>query len=227
MERLSKRPKPAKTVREIRTMGYEGERQRQVTNGWYARGEIDRVTGEWRPEPGLPSDIFVYLPMGAPYEREMYPAKGYRPLSIVPNKKAIALRPSTGEFRVDPPEFEELQAVLVMLKERAPEAQRAVMDEIAEIDEALADSGSLMKGEAPSLRIKRKKLAERLKKLDDPASFDPMGYYESFVRERLAVISAQMRPEELRHAELQREYGEWQEHLEKVEQLVAEPASTS
>lgn len=221
------RPKRAASIAQIRTMGYQGETQRQVTNGWYARGEKG-PDGEWRPVPGLPDEVFVLLPMGAPYEREMYPDKGFRPLSNVPNKKAIAGRNGRGnpEFAIDPPDIDELRDVMEMLRERIPDAKAILEEQLADIDEALEDSGALTKGEAPQLRQSRKKLQARLKRLDDPKEFQAEPFYRAFVKERQGVIRAQMDPAVVRQSDLEREYREWDSHLEELhEEAPAREAS--
>lgn len=206
-------------------MGYEGERQRQITNGWYMRGTRGKA-GEWSPEPGLPGDVLVYGPMGATYEREMYPDKGFLALSEVPNKKAVAGR--SPDFAILPPKLETLQAALAKLWDARELAKARTAEELEEVEAALGDPAGLMKGESAQLRKVQKALRARLVNLDDERLFDPGMIYRQMVAERQEVLKAQMSPEAARQAELEREHRGWEEELNRIDDGAAlARASTS
>lgn len=236
----SKRPTPAASVAAIRRMGYEGEKQRQITNGWWARGHED-AEGNWRPDLGDTDDVFVYLPMSAPHEREFFSdghecrvefADGgrhvgcrqkYIMLSDVPNKRAVAGRPSTGEFVIEPPEYDQLDEILELMRQQVPQSVAELQTTIAKNDEVLTDPGALMKGEAPQLREINRRLKKRIERLRDPETFNTLRIYTAMVKERMQVLKAQQKPDSARHAELQREYDEWQQHLDLLDRAAEEP----
>ncbi len=220
----SGRPKPAQSVAQIRRMGYEKEVQRQQTNGWWARGKWTETDAgrEWHPDLGLPSDVFVYLPMSAGHEREFFSDLGYLPLSEVPNKRAVLGRPSTGEFVIEPPEFDVLEEVMAVIRAQVPESIAALQAEIDDVEVQLSDSGGLMKGESQQFRKILKKLRERMDMLRDPKQFDTLTFYRAFIRERQVILKSLQKPDAARHAELQREYDQWDEHMAKLDAVAAE-----
>jgi len=185
--------------------------RRPVTHGWYMRGRV--VDGEWQPEPGLPSDVLVYLDMGDPYVRELYPEKGYLPLSVVRNKKSIAnLSP---KFEIDPPDFATLDAALEKLRALRPQAIAAIEAQIAECEAKIADGG-LPRGEPAQYRQKVTLLRERLAMLHDDARFETLPLYEQMVNERIAVLDSLRNPDAVRVAALEKERDAWKKHLEEV-----------
>lgn len=218
------RPAPAKSLTQIRRMGYEGERQRQITNGWYMRGR-NLPGGGWAPEAGLPGDVLVLLPMGAPYEREMYPDKGFKPLSEVPNKKAIAGR--SADFSIIPPKLEVLRVALEALKAERPKAIAALDEELAEVKAALADPGGLMKGEAAELRKVKRSLDRRREAIGDDRIYEAEPIYRQMVAERQEVLRAQMSPQAVRQAELEREHKGWELTLSELEGRAATDSTSA
>lgn len=213
------------TWQEILRHTGQGEiRQRSITHGWYVRGS--NVNGEWQPEPGLPSDVLVYLDMGDPYVREMYPDKGYLALSDVPTKKAIAnLDPL---FNVLPPKLDDLRMVMQKLLARRGEARAVIQDEIDVHEQKLVDGG-LPIGEPAQYRRKIAALGQRLQRFDDDREYDAYRLYEAMVRERQAVLESQMDPDAVRLAALEKEHRAWDDQLARVaeERASATPDSTT
>ncbi|HXK34682.1 MAG TPA: hypothetical protein VNM91_11810 [Dehalococcoidia bacterium] len=194
--------------------------RRPVTHGWYMRGRM--VNGEWQPEPGLPSDVLVYLDMGDPYVREAYPEKGYLPLSVVRNKKAVAN--VSPKFEIEPPDYETLDRAMEKLRAVRPQAVAAIEALIAECEQRMADGG-LPRGEPGQYREKIRILRQRLEMLSDDSRFETLPLYEQMVNERIAVLDSLRDPGALRIAALEKERDAWQEHLTEVRRSKASASS--
>jgi len=207
MSAIGERPRPYQEV--LRHVNQGGERRLPITHGWYMRGH-NLPGGAWEPEPGLPSDVLVYLDMGDTYVREMYPDKGFRALSVVAIKKATAnLDPL---FSIAPPNYDDLVDAIARLSVQRPAAVAAMEAEIAQIKEKIADGG-LPAGEPAQLCRKKVGLEKRIGMMNDDANFDPWPIYEAMVHERQAVLESQQDPDAVRLAALEKEHKQWDEHL--------------
>jgi hypothetical protein len=221
---VAERPRPyTEELRQISEDALKHKHKLPITHGWYMRGSGSVYKDEWQPEPGLPSDVLVYLDMGDTYVREMYPEKGFFPLSVVRNKKAIANL--SDAFAIEPPDMDTLAAVMEKLRRRRPEAINAIETEIEEAEQKLKDGG-LPAGEPSQYRRKIRLLKKRIEMVKDDARFETFPLYEQMVRERQAVLESQQDPGAVRLRAMEQEREKWSQHLE-TERAARDRAGTA